>query len=59
MLLYGKQLLYKNEVYDFEKRMSEISALTRDDVMAAIRNNFDFSKVSVASVGNLAKAITL
>ena len=59
MLLYGKQLLYKNEVYDFDKRMSEIAALTRDDIMAAIQANFDFSKVSVASVGNLEKAITL
>ena len=57
MLLYGKQLLYKNEVYDFEKRMSEISALTRDDVMAAILSNFDFDRISVASVGNLEKAI--
>ena len=59
MLLYGKQLLYKNEVYDFDKRMSEIAALTRDDIMAAIQANFDFSKVSVASVGNLEKAIPL
>ena len=59
MLLYGKQLLYKNEVYDFEKRMNEISALTRGDVIAAIENNFDFSQVSIATVGNIGKAITL
>lgn len=59
MLLYGKQLLYKNEVYDFEKRMSDISALSRDDVMRAIEQNFDFSKISVASVGNLERKIEL
>ncbi len=59
MLLYGKQLLYKNEVYDFEKRMAEISALTREEVLAAIAQNFDFSEACVASVGNLERAITL
>ena len=59
MLLYGKQLLYTGEVYDFEKRMADISALSRDDVMQAIKNNFDFSRASVASVGNLERKITL
>ena len=59
MLLYGKQLLYKNEVYDFEKRMAEISALRIEDVHAAIAQNFDFSQACVASVGNLERAIEL
>lgn len=59
MLLYGKQMLYQNEVYDFERRMDEISALTRDDVMNAIAENLDFSKAAVASVGNLEEAIAL
>ena len=59
MLLYGKQLLYKNEVYDFEKRMSEISALTRENIMEAIARNFDFEKISVSSVGKLEKPITV
>lgn len=59
MLLYGKQMLYKNEVYDFEKRMDEISSLTREDVQNAIEANFDFDSVAVASVGNLHRGITL
>ncbi len=59
MLLYGKQLLYKNEVYDFEKRMEEISALRLCDVHDAIAQNFDFEKACVASVGNLERAIGL
>lgn len=59
MLLYGKQLLYTGETYDFEKRMSEISALTRGDVIDAIAANFDFSRAAVASVGNLKKQIAL
>lgn len=53
MLLYGKQMLYRGEIYDFEQRMAEISALTREDVMAVIAQNFDFEKVSAATVGNL------
>ena len=59
MLLYGKQLLYKNETYDFERRMEEIASLRREDVLQAIEENLDPSRVAVASVGNLNKAITL
>lgn len=59
MLLYGKELLYTGRVYDFEKRMNEISALTREDILRCIETSFDFSRVAVASVGNLKKAITL
>ncbi len=59
MLLYGKQMLYENEVYDFEKRMAEISALTRKDALEAIESSFDFSKVATATVGNLKKGISL
>lgn len=58
MLLYGKQLLYANEVYDFEKRMQEISALKRDDILR-VSGQIDFSRAAVASVGNLKKAIAL
>lgn len=58
MLLYGKQLLYTNEVYDFEKRMNDISALTRDDILR-VSKDIDFSRAAVASVGNLNKAIVL
>ena len=59
MLLYGKQMLYKNEVYDFEKRMAEIAAVTEEDIRRILKENFDFSRAAVASVGNLKKAITL
>ena len=57
MLLYGKEMLYNNAVYDFERRMAEISALTRGDVMEAIEQNFDFSRAAVAAVGNLDEAL--
>ena len=53
MLLYGRNLLYFNEVYDFEKRMAEISALTRDDIMRVIEGSFDFGKMATAAVGDV------
>ncbi len=59
MLAYGKQLLYTNEVYDFGKRMAEIAALRREDVMEAIANGLDLSRAALASVGNLKKKIAL
>ncbi len=51
MLLYGKQMLYRNEVYDFERRIGEITALRRRDIQDAIAENFDFTRMAVASVG--------
>ena len=57
MLLYGKEMLYRGRVYDFERRMAEISVLTLDDVLRASKENIDFSKIGVASVGNLERAI--
>ena len=59
MLLYGKEMLYNNAVYDFERRMAEIAALTRADVMEAIKQNFDFSRAAVAAVGNLDEGLSL
>ena len=59
MLLYGRELIYTNEIYDFERRMAEIAALTREDAEATIKGSLDLSHVAVASVGNLKKGITL
>lgn len=59
MLVYGKQLLYKNEVYDFEQRMAEISALTREDILRVIAENLDFSAAASACVGNLKAPLSL
>ena len=59
MLLYGKYMLFNNAAYDFEKRMAELAAVSEEDIRRVISENFDFSRVAVASVGNLKKAITL
>ncbi len=59
MLLYGRTMLYSNEVYDFEKRVAEISALTMEDVRRAISENFDLARAAVSSVGKLRSPIKL
>ena len=59
MLLYGRELLYNNVVFDFEKRMEEIASLRRSDVLDAIASGFDFSRAAVSGVGNLEKGLRL
>lgn len=53
MLLYGKELLYSGNVFDFEDRMNKISALKLSDVLAASELNFDERNLAAAVVGNL------
>ena len=59
MLLYGRQMLYENEVYDFEERMREIADLKMEDVMRVIAAGFDLSRACIATVGNLKKGLSL
>lgn len=59
MLLYGRELLYNDVVFDFEKRMAEIASLRQSDVSDAIASGFDFSRAAVSSVGNLEKGLSL
>lgn len=59
MLLYGKNLLFKNQIYDFEKRIHDLEKLTREEVMEAAKRSFDFGRVAVACVGNLKKGVSV
>ena len=59
MLLYGKELIYSGKVYDFEKRVKQISDVALDDVAEAIENNFNRDKLAVSVVGNVDKPLTL
>ncbi len=59
MLLYGKQLLYKNEIYDFSARMKEIAELKKESVEEALGRAFDFSRSASSTVGNLKAGLTL
>ncbi len=51
MLLFGKELVYNNKIYNFEERVNRISSVTFDDVMDAIDCNFDFDRKAAALVG--------
>ena len=50
MILYGKYLLNKNEILDFNERMKKINAMTKDDVIEAISLTFDENKKSMSAV---------
>lgn len=59
MLLYGKELIYSGRVYDFEKRVNEITSVTLDDIMSAIDCNFNRDKLAVSVVGNVDKPLKI
>ena len=50
-------MLYSGKVYDFEKRVGEINAVTLNDVFDAINFNFDESKRACAIVGAVDKPL--
>ena len=49
MLLYAKYLLYTGELFDFDKRLAEINAVTLDDVNDYVRT-IDTEHYSSATV---------
>ncbi len=51
MLLYGKRLLFANEIFDFSKRLNEINLLTKDDVNRLIDEFLNVNSLSKAVVG--------
>lgn len=57
MLLYGKELLYANKVFDFEDRVAKLNAVTLGDVNEAIEYNFDTKYMASAVVGNVDKPL--
>ena len=59
MLLYGKYMLYFNEIFDFEGKLNKINAMTYDDTRAAIDKMFDEKYKAIALVGNTDKALPL
>ncbi len=52
MLLYGKYMLYFNKVFDFEKKLADINAMTYDDTHEALQKMFDEKQKAIALVGN-------
>ncbi len=59
MLLYGKHMLFNDEIFDFEGKLAAINAVTEDAVREAISLTFDESGKAVGAVGNLEKPFAL
>ena len=59
MLLYGKELLYSGRLYDFEKRIAEVNAVSMDDINEAIDFNFNLNSAAAAVVGKLDKPLNI
>ena len=57
MLLFGKELLYRGRVYNFEDRVNKISSVTLQDVLDAIDVNFDDKFKAVSLVGAVDKPL--
>ncbi len=57
MLLFGKELLYRGRVYNFEDRVNKISSVTLNDVLDAIDVNFDDKFKAVSLVGAVDKPL--
>lgn len=53
MLVYGKELIYKNRLYDFEEKTASIERLTLNDVNDAMQVNLDMQRVAKVLVGNV------
>ena len=52
MNVLGKTMLLGNEVFDLDKKISELNKVTIDDVARAYTNVFDFSKACAAYVAS-------
>ena len=53
MLLYGKELIYSGNIYNFEDRVKKITSVTYQDVLQAIEYNFDERYRATAVVGKV------
>ncbi|MBP5466519.1 MAG: insulinase family protein, partial [Clostridia bacterium] len=59
MQLYGRHALFNGTLFDFAARLKSISAITIEDAAAVIKEFFDLSTASTATVGPKRTALTL
>ncbi len=57
MLLFGKEVMYWNKVYNFEERVNKISSVTLNDVFEATEYNFDDKYKALSVVGAVDKPL--
>ncbi len=51
MIIYGKYLIMLDQKFDFEKRLDQIVAIEKEDVLRAIEKSFDIDNSATATVG--------
>ncbi len=59
MLLYGRYMLYFNGIFDFEKKLDKINAMTYEDAQETLFLMFNEEEKAVALVGNTDKPFAL
>ena len=59
MLLYGKYMLYFNQIFDFEEKLKRINEMTYEQSFEAIEKMFDEKQKAIALVGNTDKPFVL
>ena len=59
MLLYGKEMLYNNKIYDFGERIEKVNAVTFDDLAEAIDLSFDSAGMAAAVVGKVKSPLVI
>lgn len=59
MLLYGRELIYSDKIYNFEERVEKVKRMTVDEVFEAIDANFDEKYLAAALIGNADKPLDL
>ena len=59
MLLYGRYMLNFNKLFNFEKRLSDINAMTYKQSFIAIEKMFNEKEKAIALVGNVNSALPL
>ncbi len=57
MLLFGKEMLYNDKLYNFEERVNKISSVTLNDVLDAVELNFNDKNKASALVGAVDKPL--
>ena len=50
MYAYGKRLLFKGELFDFEKKIDFINSITYDELNDCLKNSFDVSRFATSIV---------
>ncbi len=59
MLLYGRYMLYFDDLFDFENKLNSINAMTHSQAQEVLSVMFDDKEKAVAIVGNTDKPLVL